>query len=207
MIRKASCRASPASSDGLPVLTSAAAGLGAVNWTPQRDQVLRRIPLLLSVGGTLYPSLPLETLRVALKETTHIRALLRRQQRDGLRAADRHRAACALARPCCRPTPTASCGCASPSPIRADTSPAHTILDGIVRCEGSIAGRDIFIGTSAVGPPRSARNPARFRRARRRDPRPGAGADACGRPPHAPGLRHRRGAVCSSSASAPRSPG
>ena len=55
---------------GLPVLTSAAAGLGAVNWTPQRDQVLRRIPLLLSVGGTLYPSLPLETLRVALKETT-----------------------------------------------------------------------------------------------------------------------------------------
>ena len=52
------------------MLTERAAGLGAVNWIPLRDQVIRRVPLLVSVGGTLYPSLPLETLRVALQETT-----------------------------------------------------------------------------------------------------------------------------------------
>ncbi len=56
--------------ESLPVLTKAARGLGAVNWLPERDQVVRRVPLLLSIGGMLYPSLPLETLRVAKNETT-----------------------------------------------------------------------------------------------------------------------------------------
>ena len=54
----------------LPVLTTARRGSAPSTGLPQRDQVLRRVPLLLSVGGTLYPSLPLETLRVACKETT-----------------------------------------------------------------------------------------------------------------------------------------
>ncbi|MBZ0211435.1 MAG: CHASE2 domain-containing protein, partial [Hyphomicrobium sp.] len=45
----------------LTLLTDAAKGIGAVNWLPERDQVVRRVPLLLSIAGTLYPSLPLET--------------------------------------------------------------------------------------------------------------------------------------------------
>lgn len=49
----------------LPQLSRAATGLGAVNWRPDRDQVIRRVPLVMSAGGRLVPSLALETLRVA----------------------------------------------------------------------------------------------------------------------------------------------
>ncbi|CAA2141730.1 CHASE2 domain-containing protein [Hyphomicrobium sp. ghe19] len=54
----------------LPNLTKAARGIGAVNWLPSSDQVLRRIPLLVSIGGALYPSLALEALRVGTKQST-----------------------------------------------------------------------------------------------------------------------------------------
>ena len=49
----------------LSQLAEAATGIGAVNWRPDRDQVIRRVPLLFSAGGRLVPSLALETLRVA----------------------------------------------------------------------------------------------------------------------------------------------
>lgn len=54
----------------LPALSAAAAGTGAVNWIPDRDLVVRRVPLVLSGGGVLVPSLALETLRVAQGATT-----------------------------------------------------------------------------------------------------------------------------------------
>jgi adenylate cyclase len=56
----------------LPEFAAAAAGLGAVNWIPERDQVVRRVPLLLNINGQLYPSLSLETLRVAYGKDTSI---------------------------------------------------------------------------------------------------------------------------------------
>ncbi|RBP11398.1 adenylate cyclase [Roseiarcus fermentans] len=46
-------------------LRDAAAGLGFLNWLPDNDRVVRRVPLLLNVNGQLQPSLALETLRVA----------------------------------------------------------------------------------------------------------------------------------------------
>lgn len=49
----------------LPWLASAAAGLGAVNWRPDRDQVIRRVPMLFVAGDRLVPSLSLEALRAA----------------------------------------------------------------------------------------------------------------------------------------------
>lgn len=49
----------------LPVFLEGAAGIGAVNWLPESDQVVRRVPLLVTAGGKLFPSLSLETLRVA----------------------------------------------------------------------------------------------------------------------------------------------
>jgi adenylate cyclase len=55
----------PGGVGSLPVLSEAATGIGAVNWIPERDQVVRRVPLLVNVGGALYPSLALETLRIA----------------------------------------------------------------------------------------------------------------------------------------------
>ena len=54
----------------LPVLSTAAAGTGAVNWVPSRDPVVRQVPLLVAIGGKVFPSLALETLRVAAGETT-----------------------------------------------------------------------------------------------------------------------------------------
>ncbi len=133
----------------LPVLTERAAGLGAVNWIPQRDQVLRRVPLLLSVGGTLYPSLPLETLRVALKETT---VFVRSSGGSGVPAFGQ-RTGVESVRVGQTVLPTDANGelwlrFARPDPRR--YIPAHTLLDGSFDAK-AIAGRDIFIGTSAVG--------------------------------------------------------
>ena len=56
----------------LPALVDAATGLGAVNWLPGSDQVIRRVPLLIAAGGKLYPSLALETIRIAQSPTTTI---------------------------------------------------------------------------------------------------------------------------------------
>ena len=54
----------------LPALRNAAAGLGATNWLPDRDQIVRRVPLLLRTGSAIMPSLALETLRVAQGAST-----------------------------------------------------------------------------------------------------------------------------------------
>jgi adenylate cyclase len=49
----------------LPILDAAARGIGAINWIPDRDQVVRRAPLVFRVGDALVPSLAAELLRVA----------------------------------------------------------------------------------------------------------------------------------------------
>ncbi len=54
----------------LPLITAGARGYGAVNWWPEHDQILRRVPLLVSAAGALHPSLALEALRLANGETT-----------------------------------------------------------------------------------------------------------------------------------------
>lgn len=134
---------------GLPVLTERAVGLGAVNWIPLRDQVIRRVPLLLSVGGALYPSLPLETLRVALKETT---VFVRSSGGSGVLAFGQ-RTGVESVRVGTTVLPTDANGELWLRFARPDSRryiSAHTVLDGSFD-KKSIAGRDIFIGTSAVG--------------------------------------------------------
>jgi adenylate cyclase len=54
----------------VPVLENAAAGIGIVNTLPEVDGVNRRLPLIVTVDGKLYPSLAMETLRVAAGDTT-----------------------------------------------------------------------------------------------------------------------------------------
>ncbi len=56
----------------LPGLDMAAAGIGSVNWLPDRDQVIRRIPLLYRVGDEFLPTLTMEALRVAQGASTYI---------------------------------------------------------------------------------------------------------------------------------------
>jgi len=54
----------------VPVLEQSAVGVGSVNTMPEIDGVNRRIPLISTVDGKLYPSLAMETLRVAAGDTT-----------------------------------------------------------------------------------------------------------------------------------------
>ena len=58
----------PAAVASLPELEAAAKGNGALNWVPARDQVVRRVPMVMRVGdpvnGQIYPTLFTELLRV-----------------------------------------------------------------------------------------------------------------------------------------------
>jgi len=59
-------QAYPGAIINLPILERAASGDGAVSFEPDSDGVVRTMPLLVRIGNTLYPSLALESLRVAL---------------------------------------------------------------------------------------------------------------------------------------------
>lgn len=54
----------------IPALENAAAGIGIVNTLPEIDGVNRRVPLVITVDGKIYPSLAMETLRVAAQDNT-----------------------------------------------------------------------------------------------------------------------------------------
>ena len=54
----------------VPNLENSAVGVGIVNTLPEVDGVNRRLPLIVSVDGKLYPSIALETLRVAAGDST-----------------------------------------------------------------------------------------------------------------------------------------
>lgn len=49
----------------LPVIEKAAAGNAALNYLPDGDAIVRRVPLVLRMGDSLYPTLIAEALRVA----------------------------------------------------------------------------------------------------------------------------------------------
>lgn len=54
----------------ISVLENAAAGIGVTHTLPEIDGVNRRMPLIVAVDGKLYPSLAIETLRVAAGDST-----------------------------------------------------------------------------------------------------------------------------------------
>jgi adenylate cyclase len=56
----------------LPELSRSAAAVGFLNWLPDGDRVVRRVPLLLNVDGKFQPSLAMETLRVAQGASTYL---------------------------------------------------------------------------------------------------------------------------------------
>jgi adenylate cyclase len=53
-----------------PAIENAAVGVGIVNTLPEVDGVVRRMPMVVAYDGKLYPSLAMETLRVAGADTT-----------------------------------------------------------------------------------------------------------------------------------------
>ena len=62
----------PGASSNLPVLDNAATGIGAISWMPDRDQIVRRIPLVYRVNDEYVPSFAAEVLRVAQGATTYV---------------------------------------------------------------------------------------------------------------------------------------
>ena len=54
----------PGATLNLRTLEDAATGIGAMNWLPEHDQILRRVPTIIRVDDQLYPSLVTEGLRV-----------------------------------------------------------------------------------------------------------------------------------------------
>ncbi|MDW5417664.1 adenylate/guanylate cyclase domain-containing protein [Iodobacter sp. CM08] len=69
----------------LPAFEHAASGNGALNFIPDQDGVVRRIPLLLRLGNKLVPSLDAEVLRVAQGGQNYIIKTLANGQPDTLR--------------------------------------------------------------------------------------------------------------------------
>jgi len=53
-------------------LCQRAAGVGFLNWLPDHDRVVRRVPLVANIGDTLHASLAMETLRVAQGASTFL---------------------------------------------------------------------------------------------------------------------------------------
>lgn len=54
------------------VIHKSAKGAGALNWVPDYDQIVRRVPLIVNFGGRLQPSLAVEALRIAQGASTII---------------------------------------------------------------------------------------------------------------------------------------
>jgi adenylate cyclase len=76
------------------LLTQAAHGMGATNWLPDHDQIVRRVPLFASDPSGPAPSLALEALRVAQNETTYV---IRSSNASGETAAGRQTGVNAIA--------------------------------------------------------------------------------------------------------------
>jgi len=133
----------------LPLLAGAASGTGAVNWLPADDQIVRQVPLLVTLDGKLAPTLALEALRTGMGETT---VFVRSSGGSGV-AAFGQRTGVETVRVGATVLPTASDGqlwlnLARPDPRR--SIPAYQVLDGTADAS-LLAGRHILIGASASG--------------------------------------------------------
>jgi adenylate cyclase len=62
----------PGAVTSLKELQDSAQGAGALNWIPDQDQIIRRMPMVMRIGDTLYPSLAGDLLRLAQGASTFI---------------------------------------------------------------------------------------------------------------------------------------
>ena len=133
----------------LGVLAQEAAGLGAVNWLPAHDQVVRSVPTLVRLGETLYPGLALEALRVAEQQST---ITIKSSGGSGMSAFGQNTG---VERVKVGPTilETRGNGELYLRFSRSDPNrylPAHTVLSG-THAPNDVKDRLIFIGSSATG--------------------------------------------------------
>lgn len=131
-------------------LAQAAQGLGALNWIPGRDQIVREVPLLFHLAdGTLAPSLAAEALRVAQAASTYV---VRSSNASGQLAFDEGTGVNAI-RIGAFDVPTTATGSVllHYSPASQDRHiPAWKIFDESVD-PNDIAGRIMLVGATAPG--------------------------------------------------------
>ena len=123
-----------------PVLEKAAGGRGLLTINPERDGIVRRVPMIMQAQGTTMPSLSFEMLRVATgTDTIFIKSDQGRHQERRASRVSRS-----------RPTATASSGFISPITIRRSMFRRSTCSKAACAPE-KIARKLVLIGTSAVG--------------------------------------------------------
>jgi adenylate cyclase len=123
----------------VPVLEAAAAGRGLFTIKPERDGIVRRVPMMMQAQGATMPSLSFEMLRVATGTDT----ILIRTDQAGIKSF----AVKGI------PVPTDRNGQLWVHFARSDPSiyvPAVDVLEGRVAPE-KVKGQLVLIGTSAVG--------------------------------------------------------
>jgi adenylate cyclase len=62
----------PGAAASLPELQARASGAGSLNWIPEHDQIIRRLPMVLQLGDKLYPSFAADMLRLAQGASTYV---------------------------------------------------------------------------------------------------------------------------------------
>ena len=62
----------PGAAASLTELQDKASGAGALNWLPEHDQIIRRMPMVIRIGDNLYPSLAADMLRLAQGASTYM---------------------------------------------------------------------------------------------------------------------------------------
>ncbi len=133
----------------VPALDAAAKGLGSINWIQDRDQIVRRVPLVLRVGDQLVPSLAAEALRVGQDASSYI---LKSSNASG-EAAFGRQTGLNHVRIGEFVVPTDPDGAIwlrfRPSDPGAFV-PARTVLDGSMPAD-RVQGRIVLVGTSAAG--------------------------------------------------------
>ncbi len=130
----------------LPALDEAAAGHGSFTISAGSDEIIRRLPLLMSAGPHLVPSLALDALRVMADEDT----IKVRAERNGDTLTGYTVRVGETDLPL---DPSGSLWLHHPAPRSTPTVPAWRILDGAERerVRPQVEGRAVLVGTSAVG--------------------------------------------------------
>lgn len=139
----------PGAAVSLPELQEKASGAGAVNWLPEHDQIIRRLPMVVRVGDQLYPSLAADMLRRAQGASTYI---VKSSGASGEQAFGEHTGIIEI-RIGDYQVPTEANGqmwLRFTHSTRQRYLPAWRVLDGEIGND-EINGRILIIGTSAAG--------------------------------------------------------
>jgi adenylate cyclase len=127
----------------------AAKGLGTLNWVPDADQIVRRVPLIARIDDRLYPTLAAELLRVAQGASTY---LIKSSGASGEEAfgASTGVVAARVGSLEVPTTPQGEVWVRYAGSHKERYIPAGDIIEGLVDPD-QLAGRIVLVGTSASG--------------------------------------------------------